>query len=413
MVAVLRLRLTSRGILAGAVEHARRAERLRDAPRGARRVRGGARAADGDAAFLTRLERFFTELRDPLVALYGDDPRFPEQFAALLDAMAATARERDPELRRLDHEREITPDWLQREQAVGYVCYADRFAGTLAGVRERLPYLRELGVNYLHLMPLLARAAGAQRRRLRGRRLRRGRAVAGHDGGPARARRATCTRTAWRCASTSSSTTPRASTRGRGRRWRATSASSPTTARSRTARSPTSTSARCPRSSPTSRPAASRGCRSSTAGCGRRSTSTSGTSTTRTPRCSGRWPRSCSASPTVGVDVLRLDAVPFLWKRKGTDCQNQPEVHQLLQALRARRRGSPRRPSPSRRRRSSRRAQLVTYLGHRPPRGQGVRPRLQQRADGAAVERAGVGPRRADDARARQACRRCRPAPAG
>ena len=36
-----------------------------------------------------------------------------------------------------------------------------------------------------------------------------------------------------------------------------------------------------------------------------------------------------------GVDVLRLDAVPFLWKRKGTDCQNQPEVHELLQAFRA------------------------------------------------------------------------------
>ena len=56
----------------------------------------------------------------------------------------------------LDHEREVTPDWLQREQAVGYVTYVDRFAGTLAGVRERLPYLRELGVSYLHLMPLLA-----------------------------------------------------------------------------------------------------------------------------------------------------------------------------------------------------------------------------------------------------------------
>jgi amylosucrase len=36
-----------------------------------------------------------------------------------------------------------------------------------------------------------------------------------------------------------------------------------------------------------------------------------------------------------GVDVLRLDAVPFLWKRRGTDCQNQPEVHELVQALRA------------------------------------------------------------------------------
>ena len=36
-----------------------------------------------------------------------------------------------------------------------------------------------------------------------------------------------------------------------------------------------------------------------------------------------------------GVDVLRLDAVPFLWKRVGTNCQNQPEVHELLQAFRA------------------------------------------------------------------------------
>jgi amylosucrase len=110
---------------------------------------------DGDGPFQTRFARFFTELRDPLVALYGDDPRFPVQWRALLDAVARAAAERDPELRRLDHEREITPDWLQREHAVGYVAYVDRFAGTLAGLRERLPYLRELGVSYLHLMPLL------------------------------------------------------------------------------------------------------------------------------------------------------------------------------------------------------------------------------------------------------------------
>ena len=110
---------------------------------------------DGDELFHARLARFFTELRDPLVAIYGEDPRFPAQWRALLDAIARTAATRDPDLRRLDHEREITPDWLQREQAVGYVTYADRFAGTLVGVRERLPYLRGLGVSYLHLMPLL------------------------------------------------------------------------------------------------------------------------------------------------------------------------------------------------------------------------------------------------------------------
>ena len=116
--------------------------------------RAVARAGD-DPLFLTRFERFFTELRDPLAGLYGDDPRFPEQWDALIDAIVRTAAARPPELRRLDHEREITPDWLQREQAVGYVTYVDRFAGTLAGLRERLPYLRELGITYLHLMPLL------------------------------------------------------------------------------------------------------------------------------------------------------------------------------------------------------------------------------------------------------------------
>ena len=36
-----------------------------------------------------------------------------------------------------------------------------------------------------------------------------------------------------------------------------------------------------------------------------------------------------------GIDVLRLDAAPFLWKRLGTNCQNQPEAHLIVQALRA------------------------------------------------------------------------------
>ncbi len=109
----------------------------------------------GDDAFAVRFERFFTELRDPLFAVYGADPRFAAAWRRLLAAIASTAAGRSRELRMLDHEREVTPDWLQREQAVGYVTYVDRFAGTLAGVRSRLPYLRELGVTYLHLMPLL------------------------------------------------------------------------------------------------------------------------------------------------------------------------------------------------------------------------------------------------------------------
>jgi len=47
------------------------------------------------------------------------------------------------------------PDWFQQPGMVGYVCYADRFAGDLRGVAGHLDYLAELGVTYLHLMPLL------------------------------------------------------------------------------------------------------------------------------------------------------------------------------------------------------------------------------------------------------------------
>ena len=37
----------------------------------------------------------------------------------------------------------------------------------------------------------------------------------------------------------------------------------------------------------------------------------------------------------LGVEVFRLDAIAFLWKRMGTSCQNQPEVHAITQALHA------------------------------------------------------------------------------
>src|SRR3954469_16045871 len=107
------------------------------------RVRGELR---GDGAFAVRLERWFSELRGPLVALYGADERFPPAWSALLRAIAATAAARPDELRALDHEREITPGWPPRERAVGTAAFAAPSPGPPGGVREPLPYLRELGV---------------------------------------------------------------------------------------------------------------------------------------------------------------------------------------------------------------------------------------------------------------------------
>ena len=289
---------------------------------------------DGDATFLTRLERYFTELRDPLVAVYGEHPRFREEFGALLDAMAATARDREPELRRLDHEREITQDWLQREQAVGYVAYVDRFAGTLAGVRGRLPYLRELGVNYLHLMPLLAARPEPNDG---GYAVRDYRAVEPSLGTMADLRSLAADLRAYGMAlcidvvlnhTAREHAWARAAVAGDGRKL----------AYYRTFPDRTEPD-EYERTLPDVFPGIAPGSFSWVPELGRWVWTTFNDYQWdldyTNPEVFRAMAEVILELAGVGVDVLRLDAVPFLWKRKGTDCQNQPEVHQLLQALRA------------------------------------------------------------------------------
>jgi amylosucrase len=119
-----------------------------------------AQTRDADL-FLLRLERYFEDLYQPLLALYGQRADFSQQLDALADLLLASYLARPESLLRLDLERHMTPDWFQRPSMLGYVCYADLFAGTLRGVCEKLPYLQELGVTYLHLMPLLKPRDGA------------------------------------------------------------------------------------------------------------------------------------------------------------------------------------------------------------------------------------------------------------
>ncbi len=102
--------------------------------------------------FEARLERWLPDLLDALRELYVD----PDEVAARLVTLAAVAyAARAEDLHHLDLRRSLQPDWFQRPEMVGYAAYAERFAGTLSGVAERAPYLTGLGIRYLHLMPLL------------------------------------------------------------------------------------------------------------------------------------------------------------------------------------------------------------------------------------------------------------------
>ena len=108
------------------------------------------------AQILARWDRWGADLVSALAEVYPQ-PGVAERVVGLI-AQGHAAR--SAALRARDRDRILGPDWFQRPDAVGYAAYTDRFAGTLNGVAQRVDYLRELGVTYLHLMPLLAPRPG-------------------------------------------------------------------------------------------------------------------------------------------------------------------------------------------------------------------------------------------------------------
>ncbi|MBE2267367.1 MAG: alpha-glucosidase C-terminal domain-containing protein [Anaerolinea sp.] len=112
-------------------------------------------AQDEDAArFMERLTRYFPDFFASFIQLYGDHYDVFYHLEQTLIVIAQTYVQRSAELRLLDQRREDQPLWFQSEQMMGAVGYVDLFAGDLAGVQQSIPYFQELGLTYLHLMPL-------------------------------------------------------------------------------------------------------------------------------------------------------------------------------------------------------------------------------------------------------------------
>ena len=112
------------------------------------------------AAFTARLGANFDRLFAALLHLYGDQYDFFFHLESILAMAARSWLDRPTALKALDAAREAAPTWFQSQRMVGGVCYVDRFAGDLAGVRARIPYFQGLGLTYLHLLPLFRAPAG-------------------------------------------------------------------------------------------------------------------------------------------------------------------------------------------------------------------------------------------------------------
>ncbi|KAA3662055.1 MAG: amylosucrase [Calditrichaeota bacterium] len=104
--------------------------------------------------YIARLKKHFPALFERLFGLYGDDYDFFYFLEGILSSTTEMWLKRPGELKALDAMREIDPKWYQSSRMVGAMCYVDLFAGDLKKLRQRIPYLSELGITYLHLMPL-------------------------------------------------------------------------------------------------------------------------------------------------------------------------------------------------------------------------------------------------------------------
>lgn len=109
------------------------------------------------AEYTKRFDERYDELKWLYCELYNNNMG---AFDWLCDSLYGYYQERNTELKKLDRQRVKNPDWYKQNDLLGMMMYTNAFAGTLKGVKEKLPYVKSCGVNYLHFMPLLESPKG-------------------------------------------------------------------------------------------------------------------------------------------------------------------------------------------------------------------------------------------------------------
>ena len=104
-----------------------------------------------NAVFQKRLAKHHDELRWLYMELYGNE----SMFAELTSQMYEYYQARKISLKNRDEKREAHPDWFKKNDMLGMMLYIDNFAGNIKGVQKKLDYLKSCNINCIHLMPFL------------------------------------------------------------------------------------------------------------------------------------------------------------------------------------------------------------------------------------------------------------------
>ncbi len=111
--------------------------------------------------FYTRLGANFYTIYTLFRTLYGNREDFRQQIVNLVETMASGYIERSAELERVDMDRELDHNWFLSQRWVGMALYTNGFADNLAGLINKIGYFKELGINMVHIMPILKCPAGS------------------------------------------------------------------------------------------------------------------------------------------------------------------------------------------------------------------------------------------------------------
>jgi len=114
---------------------------------------------DSQELFNQRLATNLTLIQKQFFSLYPEE-QHEKHFQKLLKLLPKLFAERPEALRKQDLERLQSGNWHQSEKLMGMQVYVEHFNKDLNGLRKKIPYFKKLGVNFLHLMPITTRPEG-------------------------------------------------------------------------------------------------------------------------------------------------------------------------------------------------------------------------------------------------------------
>ena len=113
-----------------------------------------------DKAFETRLFDHLPLIHRLFGEIYSTHPAAEDQFFQLIESLIRSHQAREKALLKRDDEKAQKGIWYLSNELAGMSLYVDCFAGNLKSMPEKLPYLEDLGVNFLHVMPIFESPAG-------------------------------------------------------------------------------------------------------------------------------------------------------------------------------------------------------------------------------------------------------------